>query len=41
MVTYVYSERYRLDWPGHVFPTEKYGQVRAHLKDVLERFGFI
>jgi len=36
MVAYVYSERYRLDWPGHVFPAGKYGEVRACLGEVVE-----
>jgi len=36
MVRYVHSARYRLDWPGHVFPTEKYDRVRARLGEVLE-----
>ncbi|MBD3336971.1 MAG: histone deacetylase [Candidatus Eisenbacteria bacterium] len=30
-VTVYYSPRYRLDWPGHVFPTEKYEGVHRRL----------
>jgi acetoin utilization deacetylase AcuC-like enzyme len=36
MVKYVYSAKYRLDWPGHVFPVEKYDLIRARLGEVLE-----
>lgn len=30
-ITIYSSERYRLDWPGHIFPTQKYDGVRERL----------
>ncbi|MHC4605322.1 MAG: histone deacetylase family protein [Planctomycetota bacterium] len=31
MVAYVYTSNFTLDWPGHVFPVEKYGLIHARL----------
>jgi acetoin utilization deacetylase AcuC-like enzyme len=30
-ITIYHSPRYRLDWPGHVFPSQKYDDVRERL----------
>lgn len=33
MVFFIYSDKYYLDWPGHVFPIDKFRLLYAKLKD--------
>ena len=36
MARFVWSGKYRLDWPEHVFPVDKYDRIRARLGETLE-----